>query len=221
MNQAFAAVAVRGQLAPDGSVRAERRQELAQHALATLAELGYARVNLRDIATRSGLSLGVIHYHFKDKNELLAAAVTLYKEDFLQQVEGCIVAARSRASLADNLGSLLQQAVTQHGTTHRFWYDIRAQALFDETFFELVSDLEQRLVKVIEQGLKRLSALGENTGRTMPAAPVIDPTLIYITLDGWFRFYLQRFIMGDATAPNALKKRVAEIFNPEALAPAQ
>jgi AcrR family transcriptional regulator len=219
VNQALVAAAAREQAVPDGSVRAERRQELAQHALAALAELGYARVNLREIATRSGLSLGVIHYHFKDKNELLAAAVTLYKEAFVQQVKACILAAQNRATLADNLGALLQQAVTQHGMTHRVWYDIRAQALFDETFLELVSDLEQRLITVIEQGLLRLSALDEHTGHAMQAMPVIDSTLIYITLDGWFRFYLQRFIMGDEKAPKLLKGRVVEMFNPEANPP--
>ena len=215
VNQGLAAV-TRDHAAPDGSVRAERRLELAQHALAALAELGYARVNLREIATRSGLSLGVIHYHFKDKNELLAAAVTLYKEAFLQQVEGCILAAENRATLADNLGSLLQQAVVQHGMTHRLWYDIRAQALFDETFLGLVSDLEQRLIRVIEQGLMRLSALDQGTTQAMPA---IDPTLVYITLDGWFRYYLQRFIMGDEKAPRMLKKRLVDMFNPGAALP--
>ena len=203
-------------LASDGSVRAERRHELAQHALAALAEQGYARVNLREIATRSGLSLGVIHYHYKDKNELLAAAVTLYKEGFLQQVEGCIAASQDRTMLADNLGSLLQQALTEHCMTHRLWYDIRAQALFDQTFLDLVSDLEDRLIRVIKQGLERLSALDAYRGHSAPVQPAFDPTLIYITLDGWFRYYLQRFIMGDAKAPKLLKKRLVEMFDPQA-----
>ncbi len=202
----------------DGSVRAERRIELAQHALAALAELGYARVNLREIATRSGLSLGVIHYHFKDKNELLAAAVTLYKEAFLQHVEACIVAATDRAMLADSLGALLRKAVIEHGMTHRLWYDIRAQALFDQTFLELVSDLEDRLIRVIQQGLKRLSALDLQQGQSAASIPSIDPTLVYITLDGWFRYYLQRFMMGDHKAPQLLKQRLVEMFDPGAVA---
>ena len=47
----------------------DRRQELAQHALSALAELGFARLNLREIASRSGVALGVIHYYFEDKKE--------------------------------------------------------------------------------------------------------------------------------------------------------
>ena len=216
MDDALAQAASREHAASDGSVRAERRSELAQHALAALAELGYARVNLREIATRSGLSLGVIHYHFKDKNELLAAAVTLYKEAFLHQVEGCISSATDRASLAENLGSLLQQAVTQHGMTHRLWYDIRAQALFDQTFLDLVSDLEDRLIRVIQHGLKGLSELDALMGQKPPLTSNVDATLIYITLDGWFRYYLQRFIMGDEKAPKMLKQRLVDMFNPGA-----
>jgi AcrR family transcriptional regulator len=198
----------------DSSIRAERRIELAHHALAALAELGYARVNLREVATRSGLSLGMIHYHFKDKNDLLAAAVSLYKEAFLQQVEGCITSAGDRAMLAEKLGSLLQQAVVEHGMTHRLWYDIRAQALFDQSFLGLVSDLEDRLIRVIREALKRLSALDQRQGA--PQSANLDATLVYITLDGWFRYYLQRFTMGDQKAPKLLKQRLVEMFNPSA-----
>jgi len=131
------------------------------------------------------------------------------------------LAASTRANLADDLGTLLQEAVTQHGMTHRVWYDIRAQALFDETFLELVSDLEQRLIKVIERGLMRLNILDEVAGQIAPATAVFDPTLIYITLDGWFRFYLQRFIMGDEKAPKLLNRRVVEMFNPGTRATSQ
>ncbi len=156
----------------------------------------------------------MIHYHFKDKNDLLAAAVSLYKEAFLQQVEGCIASAGDRAMLAEKLGSLLQQAVVEHGMTHRLWYDIRAQALFDQSFLGLVSDLEDRLIRVIREALKRLSALDQRQGA--PQSANLDATLVYITLDGWFRYYLQRFTMGDQKAPKMLKQRLVEMFNPSA-----
>ena len=48
-----------------------RRDQLAESALQTLGELGYARTSLRDIAANSEFSHGVVHYYFTDKTELI------------------------------------------------------------------------------------------------------------------------------------------------------
>ena len=45
----------------------ERRTQLAQAALATLSELGFARTSLREIAQNSAFTHGVLHYYFTDK----------------------------------------------------------------------------------------------------------------------------------------------------------
>ncbi|HQU02794.1 MAG TPA: TetR family transcriptional regulator, partial [Acetobacteraceae bacterium] len=57
----------------------ERRRELAQAAVQTLAELGYARTSLREIAQNSAFSHGVLHYYFKDKADLIMCCVRHYK----------------------------------------------------------------------------------------------------------------------------------------------
>ena len=54
---------------------AERRVELAEAALQTLSELGYARTSLREIAQNSVFSHGVLHYYFKDKADLITCCV--------------------------------------------------------------------------------------------------------------------------------------------------
>ncbi|GAA4979554.1 hypothetical protein GCM10025792_26380 [Pseudonocardia tropica] len=48
-----------------------RRRALADSALQTLGELGYARASLREIAQHSPYSHGVVHYHFADELELI------------------------------------------------------------------------------------------------------------------------------------------------------
>ena len=50
---------------------AERRAQLADAALQTLAELGYARTSLREIAQNTEFSHGVLHYYFSDKEDLI------------------------------------------------------------------------------------------------------------------------------------------------------
>src|SRR6195256_5465391 len=58
---------------------AERRAELGEAALQTLAELGYARTSLREIAQNSEFSHGVLHYYFTDKVDLILCSVRQYK----------------------------------------------------------------------------------------------------------------------------------------------
>ena len=54
---------------------AQRRSELAAAALKTLAEQGYARTGLREIAANSEFSHGVLHYYFRDKVDLITHCV--------------------------------------------------------------------------------------------------------------------------------------------------
>ena len=58
---------------------AERRAQLAESALLTLSELGYARTSLREIAQNSEFSHGVLHYYFRDKVDLITHCVREYK----------------------------------------------------------------------------------------------------------------------------------------------
>lgn len=52
-----------------------RREQITAHAVAALAELGYAGASLGEIARRAGVSKGVISYHFASKVELLEQLV--------------------------------------------------------------------------------------------------------------------------------------------------
>src|SRR5271168_1329618 len=80
---------------------AERRAELAEAALETLAELGYARTSLREIAQNSEFSHGVLHYYFSDKVDLICCGVRYYKAKCVTRYDGVVATATSRKSLLD------------------------------------------------------------------------------------------------------------------------
>lgn len=52
-----------------------RRAQIIEAAIETVAELGYARASLAEIARRAGISKGVISYHFAGKDELTEQVV--------------------------------------------------------------------------------------------------------------------------------------------------
>jgi TetR/AcrR family transcriptional repressor of bet genes len=49
----------------------ERRQQIAAGLLQVMAERGYEGASVAAIAKAAGLSSGLVHYHFKDKQEIL------------------------------------------------------------------------------------------------------------------------------------------------------
>jgi AcrR family transcriptional regulator len=184
---------------------AEKKRELALHALSSLAELGYARTNLRDVAQRSGASLGVIHYYFENKAELIACSIVLYKEGFAREVREVIAAHAMPQELASALAAFMEQTVIEQPGLHRLWYDVRAQAQFEPAFQACVQEVEQALQGIFDALFARLEAM------QVPLSDA-DPLRLYIILDGWFRHFLQQHLAGDTGAAAALRAQVLAEF---------
>src|SRR5688572_16936359 len=53
----------------------ERRQQIVAGLLRVMSERGYERASVAEIARAASLSPGLVHYHFKDKQEILLTLV--------------------------------------------------------------------------------------------------------------------------------------------------
>lgn len=187
------------------SARDAKREVLAWHALAALAELGFARVNLREIAQRSELSLGRIHYYFADKVELLILAVDLYKDQFVRRIEKEIDRASTPAEVVSNFANGLALSVAEDAAVHRLWYDVRAQALFDAAFVPVVERMETRLTGILEKLLNRIATLAGT-------AVMGDPTRAYFLVDARFQRLIAAQIAGAPLAqPDMARIITAEL----------
>jgi AcrR family transcriptional regulator len=73
-----------------------RRAQIAYATVDTLAELGYVRASLAQIARRAGISTSLILYHFQDKDELmrqtLTGILTTWSEYVHAQIAPCTTA---------------------------------------------------------------------------------------------------------------------------------
>src|SRR6476660_1544047 len=113
---------------------ATRRIELAEAALETLAELGYARTSLREIAQNSEFTHGVLHYYFSDKVDLICCCVRHYKAKCVTRYDGVVATAQTPEELKAGFGRVLVASLRDEATMHRLWYDLRSQSLFEESF---------------------------------------------------------------------------------------
>ena len=182
-----------------------RRGELARATLATLAELGYARTSLREIAQNSEFSHGVLHYYFTDKLDLIAHAVRQYEEvcvtRYDEVVSGSDTAEELRTSFADMFfGTLVADA-----GVHRLWYDLRNQSLFDSSFRSDVLDIEQRREDMIWRVVARYCEL-------VGVTPVLTPATTYITLDGIFQRALLNHIAERHLAVDEGRAQLDAVF---------
>jgi AcrR family transcriptional regulator len=179
----------------------ERRRELADAALQTLSELGYARTSLREIAQNSAFSHGVLHYYFRDKVELITYCVRQYKAVCAQRYDKIVATADSTGELADGFLAALLTTLAEDATMHRLWYDLRSQALFESSFRDDVLEIDAMLERMIWRVLSRYAELaGSPVAATSPAA--------YAMFDGLFQQALLRHLAGQKDAGANLRAAV-------------
>jgi AcrR family transcriptional regulator len=185
---------------------AERRAELAEAALQTLSELGYARTSLREIAQNSEFTHGVLHYYFRDKVDLILCSVRQYKARCVTRYDQVTAEARTYEDLMTGFLEALAQTMRDEAHMHRLWYDIRSQTLFEAAFRADVAELDKSLENMIWRIMCRFAELtGEP--QTMP------PSVIYAMIDGLFQQCLLKHLSGDADAIGQMQENVRLVLS--------
>jgi AcrR family transcriptional regulator len=193
---------------------AERRAELGEAALQTLAELGYARTSLREIAQNSEFSHGVLHYYFTDKLDLILCSVRQYKARCVQRYDDATTNATSFDELMEGFVTALGDTLRKEAPLHRLWYDLRAQSLFEEAFRADVAEIDKSLEKMIWRVMSRFAEL---TGE-----PVRAPSSVaYAMFDGLFQQCLLKHLSGDRRAVATMQSHVRLVVSQLVGAPAK
>jgi AcrR family transcriptional regulator len=184
----------------------ERRAELAEAALQTLSELGYARTSLREIAQNSAFTHGVLHYYFRDKFDLILCSVRQYKARCVTRYDQVTSEATTSEELMTGFLASLGDTMRVEAHMHRLWYDIRAQALFETAFRADVAEIDKSLETMIWRIVSRFAEL---TGKpqTMPSS------VIYALLDGIFQQCLLKHLSGDAQAIAQMQADIRLVFS--------
>ncbi|QIX25270.1 TetR family transcriptional regulator [Nocardioides sp. JQ2195] len=176
----------------------ERRAQLAESALATLGELGYARTSLREIAQNSEFSHGVVHYYFSGKADLILHCVRYYKADCATRYDEIIATATSAEELAERFVERLVATMCEDASMHRLWYDLRGQSMFEQELAEQVAEIDLLLEDMIWRVVTRFAEL---SGRQ----PAFSPSVSYAMVDGVFFRALLAHLHGDDAVPERLR----------------
>ncbi|HCS60498.1 MAG TPA: TetR family transcriptional regulator [Microbacterium sp.] len=181
---------------------AVRRRELADAALTAVAERGFANTGLRDVAARTELSLGLLHYYFDDKDDLIGQAIWQYKSECARRYDPIIETAQTGIELAERFGVEIAATLRDEADMHRLWYDLRNQALFDSGFRDTIIAIDKLLSDMVWAVVVRYAEL---EGRK----PSVGAISAYALFDGIFLNSLIAYLRGDFEALERL--RVASI----------
>jgi TetR/AcrR family transcriptional repressor of bet genes len=182
-----------------------RRAQLAESALKTLGERGYARTSLREIAHNSPFSHGVVHYYFHDKTELILHCVRQYKATCVQRYDEVVATSTTADELREGFAAKLVETLVDEAPMHRLWYDLRTQSMFEEPLRADVLAIDQTLEEMIWRVLVRYSEL---SGRGLS----LDSGTAYSLLDGVFEKALLGLLTGRAGALDSLRERALTVL---------
>jgi AcrR family transcriptional regulator len=184
---------------------AERRAQLADAALQTLAELGYARTSLREIAQNSQFSHGVLHYYFSDKEDLITHCVRQYEAACVTRYDEIVATAGSAEELKGEFSAAMAQTLRTDAPMHRLWYDLRNQSLFEESFRTDVLEIDQRREEMIWRVISRYASFA-GFQVALPAGAA------YAILDGLFQQALLHHLAGNEGAAEDLRANVVRVL---------
>ena len=181
--------------------RAYKKDQLADHAIETLKTLGYAHTSLRDIADASNVAVGTLHYYFEDRADLISYCVRRYKIAFIAEMNSILKTDLEPERIVTHFVHSLSLSIRREAETHRLWYDIRAQGMFDPAFMGVVESIENDLTELVAGLLSRLNLPVEQAGP------------VYLVLDATFRYHLQKHLAGAPDAPENFERQTLALLS--------
>ncbi len=167
----------------------QRRTQIVSALREVMAERGYERASISEVAQRAGLTSGLVHYHFKDKQEILLALIDVLWRDAQGRIEQ---RSRGRDGLEPVIDALLAMGPDADLAAVRCWVAISAEAIRQPEVGIRFGGVIQELLALLETRASAL--LREHTGSAQGARQLAAAVLASI----------QGFFVLAASAPEAI-----------------
>jgi len=132
----------------------DKGTRILQAALTVLSKNGYEKATINDIADAAKLSRGLLHYYFKDKEDLVAKALEYGFGPMWDSSVGKLSNARSAEELVDNMIDVLKKNVEEHpdftALLFEMWVSGRRSAKIRKVFNDGFNEAIDRLGKLLQ-----------------------------------------------------------------------
>ena len=131
-----------------------KKIKIMEAALTVLSKKGYENTTINDIANTAKLSRGLLHYYFRDKEDLVAKALELGFEPMWDSSVGKLSNAKSPEELVDNMIDVLKKNVQEHpdftALLFEMWVSGRRSTKIRKVFSDGFSEAIVRLDKLLQ-----------------------------------------------------------------------
>ncbi|MEV6065938.1 TetR/AcrR family transcriptional regulator [Nocardia sp. NPDC052001] len=140
-----------------------RREAILQASATAIASRGVRGLRVSDVAEVAGVSPGLLYYHFKDRDGLLAAALTYINDRArtYRTAAGAGESARERL-IHQILDEIQDRAEVRENSLA--WNELRACAVYEEALREPLTRTSRRWSGEISDTIRVAQALGEISG---------------------------------------------------------
>ena len=158
-----------------------RRAQIVRATIRCLARDGYARLTMKKVARDAGVSQGILHYYFRDKHDILAAALRTVATDLNRRVT--VAQARGPRDARSRLSAVVRACLEVALEEREVW------AVFIEFWGEMLHDDELRAINTdiytkARGALGDLVAEGQRAGLFRAVRPAEAAAVILALVDG-------------------------------------
>lgn len=167
-------------MSPRVGVAPLRRAAIVRATIHCLATKGYAGLTMKRVAREARLSQGVLHYYFKDKRAILAAAALRVSADLDRRVAA---EARGARGARGRLRALVRACLEVAARDREFWtvfIELWGESLHDRALAAVNARTYARSRRLIAAGIRQ----GVLEGRLRRLAPDGAAAVVLAVLDG-------------------------------------
>lgn len=166
---------------------AARRAELLEATERVVLARGFAEARVADVAQESGVSGGLIHYHFASKDALLTTMLRTAAERDIARAQKVAVGPGSALARLDKVMREFAPGPRGHDDSWTLWIDAWGSALRNTHIRDISAELDGAWVEVLEQVIRDGTESGEfecpdPTASAWRLAALLDGLGLRITL---------------------------------------
>lgn len=132
----------------------EKSERIMKSALALLAKKGYENTTINDMADSAKVSRGLLHYYFKDKEDLVSKALTYGFGSMWEASIASLAGASTAEELADSMIDVLKKNIQQNpdfsALLFEMWVSGRRSGKIAKVFGDGLDNTVDELKKLLE-----------------------------------------------------------------------
>jgi AcrR family transcriptional regulator len=104
--------------------REEKTKRILEAAVSVLAEKGYENATIKDIARKANVNWGLLHYYFKDKEDLVVQALDFASYAILQSTSQLFASGKSIEATVDDSIELLKKNYRENPGFYKLLFEM-------------------------------------------------------------------------------------------------